>query len=52
LVIVTHDVRCVRRVADQVAVLDKGHLASLGTLDELESSENLVVRELTSESAK
>ena len=52
LVIVTHDVHCVRRVADQVAVLDEGHIVSLGTLDELKSSDNQVVRELTSESSQ
>jgi phospholipid/cholesterol/gamma-HCH transport system ATP-binding protein len=52
LVIVTHDVSCVRRVADQVAVIDEGNLACLGTLDELQASENQVVRELTTECSK
>lgn len=52
LVIVTHDVSCARRVADQVAVIDGGNIACLGTLDELQSSENQVVRELTSGASK
>jgi len=52
LVIVTHDVTCVRKVADKVAVIDKGNIAALGTLDQLQSSENQVVRELTSESSQ
>ena len=50
LVIVTHDVHGARMVADKVAVLDQGRLAGFGTLDELEKSDNQVVRELTSES--
>lgn len=50
LVIVTHDVHGARTIADKVAVLDQGHLAGFGTLDELEKSDNQVVRELTSES--
>ena len=50
LVIVTHDVHGARMVADKVAVLDGGRLAGFGTLDELEKSDNQVVRELTSES--
>jgi phospholipid/cholesterol/gamma-HCH transport system ATP-binding protein len=50
LVIVTHDVRGARRLADQVAVLDHGHLIGLGTASELEKSDNDVVRELVSES--
>jgi phospholipid/cholesterol/gamma-HCH transport system ATP-binding protein len=50
LVIVTHDVHGASMVADKVAVLDQGRLAGLGTLDELQESDNQVVRELTSES--
>jgi len=52
LVIVTHDVTCVKRVADQVAVIDAGNIAGIGKLDELQSSENHVVRELTTECPK
>jgi phospholipid/cholesterol/gamma-HCH transport system ATP-binding protein len=50
LVIVTHDVRGARRVADRVAVLDKGRLAGWGTIAELEKSDNPLVRQLISES--
>ncbi len=50
MVIVTHDVRGARRLADTVAVLDKGCLAGFGTFKELESSGNATVRELISES--
>jgi ABC-type multidrug transport system fused ATPase/permease subunit len=38
-------------LADKVAVLDQGRLAGFGTLDELQTSDNQVVRELTSESS-
>jgi phospholipid/cholesterol/gamma-HCH transport system ATP-binding protein len=50
LVIVTHDVHGARMLADKVAVLDQGRLAGFGTLDVLQTSDNQVVRELTSES--
>ena len=50
LVIVTHDVRGARRVADKIVVLDKGRLVGMGTVADLESSDNEVVRELISES--
>lgn len=50
LVIVTHDVRSARRVADHIAVLDQGRLVGFGTASELEKSDNEVVRRLVSES--
>jgi phospholipid/cholesterol/gamma-HCH transport system ATP-binding protein len=50
LVIVTHDVRSARRVADRIAVLDQGLLVGFGTPSELEKSDNEVVRQLVSES--
>jgi phospholipid/cholesterol/gamma-HCH transport system ATP-binding protein len=50
LVIVTHDVRGARRVADKIVVLDKGKIVGMGTVADLESSDNEVVRELISES--
>ena len=50
LVIVTHDVRSARRVADHIAVLDQGRLVGFGTASELEKSDNEVVRQLVSES--
>jgi phospholipid/cholesterol/gamma-HCH transport system ATP-binding protein len=50
MVVVTHDVRGARRLADTVAVLDEGCLAGFGTVKELESSDNATVKELVSES--
>jgi phospholipid/cholesterol/gamma-HCH transport system ATP-binding protein len=50
LIIVTHDVHGARMVADKVAVLDQGRLAGFGKMNELEKSDNHVVRVLTSES--
>src|ERR1700689_2574582 len=49
LIIVTHDVRGARRVADRVAVLDKGNLVAFGTVDEVSQSENEVARKLIRE---
>jgi phospholipid/cholesterol/gamma-HCH transport system ATP-binding protein len=50
LVIVTHDVRGARRVADQIAVLDQGSLIGFGTATELEKSDHEIVRRLVTES--
>src|SRR4051812_12665194 len=50
LVIVTHDVRGARRVADQIAVLDQGCLIGFGTATDLEKSDNEIVRRLVTES--
>jgi phospholipid/cholesterol/gamma-HCH transport system ATP-binding protein len=52
MVIVTHDVRGARRIADKIAVLDKGRLVGFGTVDELEKCDNEVVRQLISEDCK
>jgi phospholipid/cholesterol/gamma-HCH transport system ATP-binding protein len=49
LIIVTHDVHGARRVADRVAVLDKGNLVAFGTADEVSQSENEVARKLITE---
>jgi phospholipid/cholesterol/gamma-HCH transport system ATP-binding protein len=49
LIIVTHDVHGARRVADRVAVLDKGNLVAFGTVDEVSKSENEVARKLITE---
>src|ERR1700750_531211 len=49
LIIVTHDVHGVRRVADRVAVLDKGNLVAFGTVEEVSQSENDVARRLITE---
>jgi phospholipid/cholesterol/gamma-HCH transport system ATP-binding protein len=49
LIIVTHDVRGARRVADRIAVLDKGNLVAFGSVDEVSQSENEVARKLITE---
>jgi phospholipid/cholesterol/gamma-HCH transport system ATP-binding protein len=49
LIIVTHDVRGARRVADRVAVLDKGNLVAFGSVDQVSQSENEVARKLITE---
>jgi phospholipid/cholesterol/gamma-HCH transport system ATP-binding protein len=46
LIVVTHDPRGARRVADRVAVLDQGQLVADGTVAEVEHSEHPVAREL------
>ena len=38
-----------RRVADRIAVLDKGNLVAFGTADEVSQSENEVARKLITE---
>jgi phospholipid/cholesterol/gamma-HCH transport system ATP-binding protein len=49
LVVVSHDVHGVRRVADHVLVLDHGKLIAQGTVPEIEQSENEIARKLISE---
>jgi phospholipid/cholesterol/gamma-HCH transport system ATP-binding protein len=49
LIIVTHDVRGARRVADQIAVLDKGDLVAFGSVEEVSQSDNDVARRLITE---
>ena len=49
LIIVTHDVHGARRVADRVAVLDKGNLVAFGSIEEVSQSENDVARRLITE---
>ena len=49
LIIVAHDVHGARRVADQVAVLDKGNVVAFGSVDEVSQSENDVARRLITE---
>ena len=49
LIIVTHDVHGARRVADRVAVLDKGNLVAFGSVEEVSQSENDVARRLITE---
>ncbi len=49
LVIVTHDVHGARKVGDQFAVLENGHLVGYGSADEIEQSDNETARKLISE---
>jgi phospholipid/cholesterol/gamma-HCH transport system ATP-binding protein len=49
MLIVTHDIREARRIGNRVAVLDKGSLIALGSVDELAKNENALVRALVSE---
>jgi phospholipid/cholesterol/gamma-HCH transport system ATP-binding protein len=49
LIIVTHDVHGARRVADQIAVLDKGNVVAFGSVDEVSQSDNEVARRLITE---
>jgi phospholipid/cholesterol/gamma-HCH transport system ATP-binding protein len=49
MLIVTHDIREARRVGDRVAVLDKGSLVAVGSVDELAKHGNALVRALVSE---
>lgn len=49
LIIVTHDVHGARRTADRIAVLDKGDLVAIGSVEEVTHSENEVARRLITE---
>ncbi len=49
MVIVTHDTREARRVADRVAVLDRGSLIAIGRIEELVENHDPLVRALVSE---
>lgn len=49
-IVVTHDIaNCAEKVADRVALLDKGKFAFIGTMDELYASDHPVVREFVEE---
>ena len=45
LVVVTHNMPSARRLADRMAFLDDGHVLAQGTVEELEKSEQPLVRE-------
>jgi phospholipid/cholesterol/gamma-HCH transport system ATP-binding protein len=49
MLIVTHDIREARRVADRVGVLDNGNLIAVGRMDELAKNQSALVRALVSE---
>jgi phospholipid/cholesterol/gamma-HCH transport system ATP-binding protein len=46
MLIVTHDNRSARRLADRLAVLDGGRIVAVGKISELEKSDNALVRAL------
>jgi phospholipid/cholesterol/gamma-HCH transport system ATP-binding protein len=46
LVVVTHNIPSARKIGDELAVLHDGHIIARGRPDELEQSENELVREL------
>jgi phospholipid/cholesterol/gamma-HCH transport system ATP-binding protein len=45
LVVVTHNMPSARRIADQMAFLDEGRLLAQGTVEEMDRSENQLVRD-------
>jgi len=49
LIVVTHDVRGARRIADRIAVLDQGRLIADGTVEEVQNSQSEIARSLMSE---
>jgi len=49
LIVVTHDVRGARRLADRIAVLDHGRLIADGTVEDVQHSEHEIARSLISE---
>ncbi len=49
MMIVTHDIREARRVADRVGVLDNGNLIAVGGMEELATNQSALVRALVSE---
>jgi phospholipid/cholesterol/gamma-HCH transport system ATP-binding protein len=49
LIVVTHDIHGARRIADRVAVLDKGELVAFGSVEEVARSENDVAHRLITE---
>jgi phospholipid/cholesterol/gamma-HCH transport system ATP-binding protein len=49
LIIVTHDVHGARKIADRIAVLDKGKFVAFGSVDEITQSESEIARRLITE---
>jgi phospholipid/cholesterol/gamma-HCH transport system ATP-binding protein len=49
MIVVTHDARGARRIADRIAVLHQGRVIVHGTVEEVEHSEHEFVRSLMSE---
>jgi phospholipid/cholesterol/gamma-HCH transport system ATP-binding protein len=46
LVVVTHNIPSARKIGDELAVLHEGHIIARGRAEELQQSENKLVREL------
>ena len=46
IVVVTHELESAFRIADRITMLDKGHILSIGTVDELRNSDNQRVQRL------
>jgi phospholipid/cholesterol/gamma-HCH transport system ATP-binding protein len=46
LIVVTHDMRGAKRLADRIAVLNQGRLIADGTVEEVQHSENEIARSL------
>ena len=43
-IVVTHDLRCTRRVADRIAILQNGNFIASGSYEELENHEDNMIR--------
>ena len=46
IVVVTHELESAFRIADRITMLDKGHILTIGTVDELRNSDNERVQRL------
>lgn len=43
-IVVTHDMKCARRVSDRIVILQNGNFIAMGTYDELENHEDEMIR--------
>ena len=50
LIVVTHNIQSARKLGDQLVMLDKGQIAAQGTVQDLEKSDNELVRAFMSSS--
>jgi phospholipid/cholesterol/gamma-HCH transport system ATP-binding protein len=46
IVVVTHELESAFRIADRIAVLDRGHVLTIGTVEEVRSSDNQRIQNL------